>query len=218
MSEPISHGFSHHLKRTLDQILSQSRPTVTLGEIWDELFKVQSSTGFGIAFMLSSLPSALPLPAPGYSTPFGILILILTFQWLRKAQTPWLPQWARKTSIRSTFLQGMSHFLSRVFKWIEFGVRPRWSWIFAGKHLMASVISLMAILMIIPIPGTNTFPAMVIFICGLALTEQDGVLMLVATLVGILSTLIYSVLLFALFYYGAAGLGEAWTYLTNLIQ
>lgn len=217
MPDSSNHGFSCHLKITLDQVLSESRPSIALGDIWDQLFKVQSSTGFGIAFMLTSLPSALPLPAPGYSTPFGLLILILAWQWMRGSPVPWLPSWARQTKIKSSFIHGMAQFLTRVFKWVELGVQPRWSWVFAGKYLMGTVIILMAILMIIPIPGTNTFPAFVIFVCGLALTEKDGVLTLLATIGGLISAAIYSVLLFALFYFGASGIGGAWSYLQQLI-
>ena len=32
---------------------------------------------FGFLLVILSLPSALPVPAPGYSTPFGVLIFLL---------------------------------------------------------------------------------------------------------------------------------------------
>jgi hypothetical protein len=46
---------------------------------------------FGFLLVILSLPSALPVPAPGYSVPFGILIFILAVQLIIGAKTPWLP-------------------------------------------------------------------------------------------------------------------------------
>lgn len=46
---------------------------------------------FGFLFVILSLPSALPVPAPGYSVPFGILIFLLAMQLLVGSKSPWLP-------------------------------------------------------------------------------------------------------------------------------
>ena len=47
--------------------------SVTVGQILDRV----STKGFGIFLAVLSLPSALPVPAPGYSIPFGIVLLVL---------------------------------------------------------------------------------------------------------------------------------------------
>ncbi|NEP28671.1 exopolysaccharide biosynthesis protein, partial [Moorena sp. SIO3I6] len=47
---------------------------------------------FGFIFVILSLPSALPVPAPGYSIPFGIVILLLAIQLIVGAKRPWLPK------------------------------------------------------------------------------------------------------------------------------
>lgn len=52
---------------------------------------------FGFLFVILSLPSALPVPAPGYSIPFGVLMLILAIQLIVGAKTPWLPKKMAKT-------------------------------------------------------------------------------------------------------------------------
>ncbi len=45
---------------------------LTLGDITTAV----GERGFGILFVLLSLPSALPVPAPGFSTPFGVVIFL----------------------------------------------------------------------------------------------------------------------------------------------
>ena len=51
---------------------------------------------FGFLFVLFSIPSALPVPAPGYSIPFGIVMFILASQLILGAEKPWLPKkWQR---------------------------------------------------------------------------------------------------------------------------
>src|SRR5210317_2450492 len=68
---------------------------ITMSEFVDAL----GDRGFGLLFIILSLPSALPIPAPGYSTPFGIMITILAIQMMAGRQSPWLPQWAAKKRI-----------------------------------------------------------------------------------------------------------------------
>jgi hypothetical protein len=55
-------------------------------------------------------------------------------------------------------------------------------------------IALMSIFMIIPIPGTNTLPAMGIFVTAFGLQENDGFISLVGLIIcliaGTMSTLI----------------------------
>ncbi len=69
--------------------LEEERPSqVTLADI----LLLAKERIFGFLLVILSLPSALPVPAPGYSTPFGILIFILAVQLIIGAKIPWLPQ------------------------------------------------------------------------------------------------------------------------------
>ena len=47
-----------------------------------------------------------------------------------------------------------------------------------GRIVIGSAIALMAISMIIPIPGTNTLPAIGIFVTGFGLLDDDGAISL----------------------------------------
>lgn len=152
-------------------------PKVSLGDI----IELAGERIFGFLFVILALPSALPVPAPGYSIPFGILLFLLAVQLIVGSKTPWLPQSWLNHSISLDKVQGV---LKSGIPWlqkIEVISRPRLSYIctsFVGRIIIGCAISLMAISMMIPIPGTNTLPAMGIFVTGFGLLDDDGAISL----------------------------------------
>lgn len=185
--------------------------------IWSSLFHASPKRGFGLAFLLTSLPSALPVPAPGYSTPFGILILLLTLQMLSGQNSPWMPEWALKKQLSPSVTEAIKKFSTRIFQLSEIFIKPRLNFL-NGKPLMwlaGVTIASMALLMIIPIPGTNTLPAMIVFATGLALAEEDGVLLIASIVGGLIAAALYFALLFVIFKFGVSSLQEAWRLLIS---
>ncbi|MBC2595062.1 exopolysaccharide biosynthesis protein [Ruficoccus amylovorans] len=182
------------LSANLQSIVSGQSEKVSLGEIVDAIKDKQ----FGMLLVLLSIPSALPLPAAGYSTPFGIAILILGLQMLRGRRTPWLPQKMRDKSFTRAKLAGMVGKASVFFRWVEKLVRPRLRWINSsgGYRLMAVLVIFMSLLMCLPIPSTNTAPAMVIFLIGVGLCEDDGLFAIGACALGLVAALIYAVVIY----------------------
>ncbi|MFS8858195.1 exopolysaccharide biosynthesis protein [Synechococcus sp. H55.7] len=161
----------------------------------EEILKLAGERSFGLFLAVLSFPSALPLPAPGYSTPFGVVILLLALQMLAGRTTPWLPPWVLQTSIERKQLQ----------KWVQAGIPwlqriekvacPRWQRVCTsrlGQVWLGTWIGLMGISMIIPVPGTNTLPAMGIFVTAFGLLEEDGLLCSLGSLIcvagGLLTT------------------------------
>ncbi len=155
---------------------------VTLANI----FALAGERIFGFLFVILSLPSALPIPAPGYSIPFGILMLLLAMQMIFGAKRPWLPRRMLTGSIKLTKAQSVVKAGIPWLQKIEAVTHPRLSYIctsLPGKLLIGIAISLMSISMMIPIPGTNTIPAMGIFITAFGLQEEDGLISLAGLLV-----------------------------------
>jgi hypothetical protein len=150
--------------------------------------------GFGLVLIVLSLPSALPVPAPGYSTPFGIVIALIALQMLLGHQAVWLPKKLGAIRIKPKLASTMLGTASKFLKKIECFIRHRQQWIRgrAGQAALALVIFIMACLMMLPIPLTNTFPAMVIFMVGVGLAEEDGLLAIGAFAVGCGAVLLYA--------------------------
>ncbi|WP_158279875.1 exopolysaccharide biosynthesis protein [Coraliomargarita sinensis] len=154
--------------------------------------------GFGLVLMVLSLPSALPVPAPGYSTPFGIVIGLIALQMILGRQALWIPEKLKGVRIKPSLANRMLGTAAKFLKKIERLIRPRQRWIRsrAGQAGLACVILIMACLMMLPIPLTNTFPAMVIFLIGIGLSEEDGLLALGAFAVGLLAIALYAAVIY----------------------
>jgi len=199
---------AHHgesLSASLERILTSgaSADGVQIGEIVD----AAGEKGFGLLLTILALPSALPLPAPGYSTPFGIALIILGFQMILGRKKPQLPGWIRRRTIPRRMGEKMIAAAVKASTFIEKFIRPRMKWIQGrtGVRLTAVLVMLMAGLMIIPMPGTNTIPAGAIFLIGIALTEEDGLFGVLALLVGLMATAIYAFAVYLIAIGGAKG-------------
>lgn len=161
----------------------------------EDILELAGERSFGFFLAVLSFPSALPLPAPGYSTPFGVFIVLLALQLVAGRTTPWLPKWVLQTSIERKHFQ----------KWVQAGIpwlqriekiaRPRWKQLCTtrlGQVWLGTWIGLMGISMIIPVPGTNTLPAMGVFVTAFGLLEEDGILCSLGSLIcvagGLLTT------------------------------
>ncbi|MFQ3679936.1 MAG: exopolysaccharide biosynthesis protein [Pseudanabaenaceae cyanobacterium] len=157
------------------QALTEGETPLTLGQV----LATAGDRTFGMLFVLLALPSALPVPAPGYSTPFGVVLLILALQWLVGRASPWLPPAVRDRPIARPALAAI---LTKALPWLhrlERLAKPRLRQVCTtGRGAVAVTVALMAALMILPIPGTNTVPAMGILVTGFGLLAEDGVIVL----------------------------------------
>ncbi len=167
---------------------------VTLASILD----LAGERVFGFLFVLLALPSALPVPAPGYSIPFGILLLVLAIQLIIGRQRPWFPKKWLNHPIPLEKVQG---FIKAGLPWlqkIELISRPRLRAIctsFIGRVLIGCAIALMAISMMVPIPLTNTLPAIGVFITGFGLLDDDGAISLAGLVVCLMGITLSSFIL-----------------------
>ncbi|MGD1912461.1 MAG: exopolysaccharide biosynthesis protein [Rivularia sp. (in: cyanobacteria)] len=167
--------------------------TVTL----ENILELAGESIFGFLFVILSLPSALPGPAPGYSIPFAIVMFFFASQLIIGRKEPWLPSKLAnrpiKTKLAQKFIKGGIPWLRR----IEAVTRPRLPFVcttFAGKIIFGVAISLMSIFMMIPIPGTKTLPAIGSFVTGFGLLEDDGAISLAGfTICAIAAILIGSI-------------------------
>lgn len=188
------------LSESLQSALAMQDDHLTVSD----LAKRVGDRGFGLLLLILSLPSALPVPAPGYSVPFGILLLILAVQMLIGRQHPAFPKAMAMRRISRKNAQRFIASAIAIFHKLEWIIRPRLRWIGyrGGRLLMGALVAIMAILMMIPIPLTNTFPAIVIFLIGVGLTEEDGLFVLAACAIGVFAVCLYGALIWAIWAFG----------------
>jgi len=137
--------------------------------------------GFGLLLLILALPAALPVPAPGYATPFGVLMIILGAQLVLGRSIPWLPDFFRRRVIPYKMLRFSVQNGNLPLKVVEFLVRPRLRALSRNRLFLAGLgatIVLMSAMMSLPIPLTNTAPSFVIFVLAAGILEEDGLLLL----------------------------------------
>ncbi len=168
------------LAETLQGILNKYEKSPSIGELMEAV----GDKGFGLLLIILSLPSAIPVPAVGYSTPFGICMVIIAAQIFIGRTEVQLPTRLKKIRIPLKLVRSITSFALGFLKKTEKFIKPRQRWIHSklGHSILSITISIMAIFMIFPIPGTNTLPAMAIFVIGISIAEEDGLIAITAML------------------------------------
>ncbi len=193
----------------LGQPVTDSAPSrqVTLNEI----LEIAGERTFGFLFVLLSLPSALPIPAPGYSVPFGVVMLLLAVQLVAGSEQPWLPEKFRKKGFERSSVQGILRKGLPWLKRIETVARPRLTPVCtsrAGRMVIGCAIALMSISMMIPVPLTNTLPAIGIFVTGFGLLDDDGAISLAGLTICAMGAALSGTILYWLIHFGVAGMEQ----------
>lgn len=173
----------------------------------EQVLEVAGERVFGVLMVLLSLPSALPLPAPGFAVPFGVMILLLSTQLVIGSKTPWLPPRMLRRELNSPVMRPLWRQGLNGLKLLEAVARPRWTSICAsvpGRVILGMLISLMAVSMCIPIPGTNTLPALGICVTSFGLIEDDGLICLLGLGLCVLGGVMSVSILLALLYGGSS--------------
>ena len=175
----------------------------------DNILEIAGERTFGFLFVLLSLPSALPVPAPGYSVPFGIVMLLLAMQLIAGSEQPWLPEKFRKKGFERSSVQDI---LRKGMPWlerIETVARPRLTPVCTsrvGRMVIGLAIALMSVSMMIPIPLTNTLPAIGIFVTGFGLLDDDGAISLAGLTICAMGAALSATILYWLIHFGVAGM------------
>ncbi|MEB3212280.1 MAG: exopolysaccharide biosynthesis protein [Leptolyngbyaceae bacterium] len=165
-----------------------------------DILELAGERTFGFLLVLLSLPSALPIPAPGYSIPFGIVLFLLALQLILGRVEPWFPQWFRNRSIALSQAQAIIKAATPWLKRLESFSRPRMTYLCtsrAGRVILGCAIALMGISMMIPLPLTNTLPAIGVFVIGFSLIEDDGFISIVGLTISVLAASLSTALITA---------------------
>jgi len=173
----MSDSVQTHLSAELNDFVSglQTEET-TIGAVLDAI----ADRGFGLILLILALPAALPLPAPGYATPFGLMMGLLALQMMRGRSTPWFPERVRKRKISKSKLAWTVKNAGIPLRFVEWIIRPRLSGLARNRAFLALVgfiVLLMSISMSMPIPLTNTAPSFVIFVLAAGILEEDGLVL-----------------------------------------
>jgi len=147
-----------------------------------EVIAVLKGRAYLLLVLLIALPFCTPIPLPGLSTPFGLIIALIALR-LTLGQKPWLPERLLKTQLPPGFFRKLIAVTQRVVKTFEKLLRPRLlalteTSFLRQTHALLILLAALALLLPLPIPFTNMFPAWAILLIAGGLLERDGVFVL----------------------------------------
>lgn len=167
----------------------------------DQLLAVFQGRTLNVLIIVLALPFLLPVPLPLLSTPFGVLIA-LTGLCIALRRKPWIPLRFAHVQLPAGFLPKLLGTAGRITGWLEKWARPRWvsAANLRGFHrLTGALIAFAGLLLLLPIPVplTNLFPACAVLLFATASLRRDGLCLLGGA----------AVLAFSLCFFGGLCLG-----------
>ncbi|MGA7993836.1 MAG: exopolysaccharide biosynthesis protein [Bradyrhizobium sp.] len=140
----------------------------------------------GFGFILPLL--ALVAIAPGVSIVAGLLLMIPAFQMIAGQPARVFPRRIAERPLPTRHLAALVQRAVPVPRYLEKFIHPRWSTpLEATKRLVGAVVVLLNItLLFTPVPGSNVVSALVIALISLAYLEEDGLLLSIALLAGVI--------------------------------
>jgi hypothetical protein len=178
-----------------------AKSSLTLGELIVELHE----SGHWLLCLFFSIPFLIPVPLPGLSTPFGLVIGIAAIQILFNLD-PWLPKKLQKLNLPQSTVERVLTKASWLVIKFEKHLRPRLSVIvqfLESKKISALTVFTMAVLLALPMPpGFNAPPALTIILFSIGHLESDGAVLVAALCGAILNVALFA----AVFILGFEGL------------
>ncbi|MBE0541868.1 MAG: exopolysaccharide biosynthesis protein [Verrucomicrobia bacterium] len=143
-----------------------------------DLLHTTQGRGFNLLLVFISLPFLTPLPLPGLSVPFGLVVLFIGAR-MALGKKPWLPQRLLQRQMPPQFLGKVLRAATRVVRFLEWFLRPRLAFLhdqFIYRRLAGAMIALAGVFLLLPlpVPFSNTLPAWTILLLAAAALERDG--------------------------------------------
>jgi hypothetical protein len=166
-------------KRKLSEEMEALKARSSEGELTlREAIVVLGVRAYTLLLILLSLPFITPIPLPGLSTPFGLAVGLIALR-LMLGQKPWLPEKVLSRPIPPGFFGKVFKFAAWIIRVLEKLLKPRLTFLtdtvlLYRTHAGLMMLAAAALLLPLPIPFTNTFPAWTIILVAAGLLERDG--------------------------------------------
>jgi hypothetical protein len=199
MDADINRGLRARLRRPIPERTSEALRELAFGDeervTFREILLRLRHRALGFALLIFALPCILPMP-PGIPTVCGIAIVIIALNLITARQRLWLPKTLASKSIARADLQRVAERVAPYLERLEKICKPRFPIVTepVGKVLIGLVIFVLGFIMILPIPFLgNMPPGFAASVIAIGMTERDGLIVLIGTLVSAIAIAIASV-------------------------
>ena len=161
----------------LQPLLETRKDKVSVDEI---VARVERGQGLAPVVTLLTLPVLMPMP-PGVSMVLALPLLFAAPQMMIGRKDLWLP---RPLACQAIDRDRLQKGVKKVMPWVERVervVKPRLSFLTGhiGAVVAGAVCTLMAVVLVLPLPFANLFPALTVLAVSLGLTRRDGLAVIV---------------------------------------
>ncbi len=165
-----------------------------------DLDRLLADRAFGFLLMIFALPNTVPLGIPGLSTLTGIPLALVALQMVLGMRAPYLPGWLAQRSLRR---RDFRRLIERTAPWLqrlERFMKPRWRvfGVQTAERWMGAFCLVLALVLALPIPFGNFLPAISVALISLGLIEEDGALVSIGLVVGVMSVILLWAVLWAM--------------------
>jgi hypothetical protein len=159
----------------LDDLTAGGEGELTAQTLVDHLGR----KGFGPVLLALGVPMLAPLP-PGAPIIFAVPLLIVCLQMVVGRQTLWLP---KSIAHKGFEREKLAKLVAKVTPWIskvEKHLKPRLGFLVVGlgERMLGLTCTVVAIVLVLPVPFANFVPSLAITAFGLALARKDGLMAL----------------------------------------
>ena len=151
--------------------------------------------GHGFAMFLLAAPNLTPGPSlPGFSTIFGVPMLLLALGMVAGLPAPRLPGFLARRRVSRARIARLVGLLAPIASRADRALRPRLPLLAGARRLMGACFVLLALLLVLPFPFVSLAAAGAALLLALGLVARDGA----AVALGLAATA-GSVVLYAIF-------------------
>jgi hypothetical protein len=181
--DPAREPVSATLHRLADE---WPHPRISLGE----MIHAFGMRGYGLLIVLFAIPNLIPIYIPGWSPIFGIPLALVCMQMALGYPEPRLPAFLTRRSMAIADLrrivQGAVPRLQRIERWLH--PRPSILTTRVGERLIGAYGIWLALLVIVPLPGTNLPTSLACAIMAIGFLEEDSRVILAGAAFGVLAS------------------------------
>ena len=165
-----------------------------------EVLESTHGRGYHLLLLLIALPFVGPVPLPGFSIPFGLVVSLFGLR-LALDRGPWLPQRWLDREVATLPFRRVVAAARRVLRAMDVVVRPRLGFVpghvffshVAGLLIAASGVMLM---LPFPLPFSNSLPAWTVLLLSAGALGRDGLLFFAGCFMFLVSLVFFALVFF----------------------
>jgi hypothetical protein len=164
------------LVASLKPLLRVRKARLSVGELMERL---EDADGPGPVLFALTLPVMVPMP-PGVSMVLALPLLVVAPQIMLGRRELWMPKALARQTVTRKDLAKLLHRVLPTVERFEKLVHPRLTFLTGrvGTRLVGLACTLIALVLVLPIPFANLVPGIAMGVFALGLTRRDGLLIL----------------------------------------